>query len=66
MLATTEGTLCLTSQTRSGYTVITRVTTRNTGPTMLETDFSPTPAITRPATTSTPNRGGGAVVSAAG
>jgi hypothetical protein len=33
---------------------------------MLETDLSPTPTMTRPASTSTPNNGGGGVVSAAG
>jgi hypothetical protein len=46
--------------------VITRVRTKKVGPTMLDTDFNPTPMTTSPARTSTPKSGGGAVVSGSG
>src|ERR687890_2155769 len=58
MLASQDGQRCRTRKPRSGATVMTRVTTRKTGATMLAVDRSPTPTITRPATTRTAKKGG--------
>ena len=61
-MASGRGTPRRPSQAFSGWTVITSVRTRKTGPMMLDTDFSPAQATIRPASTKTPGRGGGSAL----
>src|SRR3954453_13206202 len=58
VLASQDGQRRLIRRARSGCTVITRVSTRNTGATMLAVDRSPIAMITSPATIRTPKNGG--------
>src|SRR3954466_12243227 len=58
VLASQDGQRRRISTERSGCTVITRVSTRNTGATMLAVDRSPIAMITSAATIRTPKNGG--------